>query len=379
MKRIYWRPKGVSNNALLVISAIALAALLVVELFPERSSELYLEQMLEAAQLSSEAMTAIRKERVRKKITIDPIADPSDSGLIGLAMSDVTSNSGNLLAKQTTVNPNWAAVIVRMLHEADVKEGDTVAVGVSGSFPALNVSLYAAMATLRLEPIIIASASASQWGANHPFLLWLDMEKILHDRKLFPFRSIAASFGGAEDRAAGVSELGLAQLGRAIKRSKLPLIDPENYAASVVERMALYREHAAGKPIRAYVNVGGGTSSVGTRRSKFAFQPGINRRTPPRAALIDSVMARFLDEEIPVLHFLQINRMAERYGLPVSPQEMPLVGAGQVFLLRNYNRNLAAAALAIVVGSVFLFLRSGRIQMILGGGYKSRDKVEASV
>jgi poly-gamma-glutamate system protein len=266
-----------------------------------------------------------------------------------------------------------------MLHEADVKEGDTVAVGVSGSFPALNVSLYAAMATLRLEPIIIASASASQWGANHPFLLWLDMEKILHDRKLFPFRSIAASFGGAEDRAAGVSELGLAQLGRAIKRSKLPLIDPENYAASVVERMALYREHAAGKPIRAYVNVGGGTSSVGTRRSKFAFQPGINRRTPPRAALIDSVMARFLDEEIPVLHFLQINRMAERYGLPVSPQEMPLVGAGQVFLLRNYNRNLAAAALAIVVGSVFLFLRSGRIQMILGGGYKSRDKVEASV
>ena len=83
--------------------------------------------------------------------------------------------------------------------------------------------------------------------------------------------------------------------------------------------MALYREHAGSRPIRAYVNVGGGTSSVGTRRAKFAFQPGINRRTPPRAALIDSVMARFLDEGVPVIHFLQVNRMAQRYGLPLSP------------------------------------------------------------
>ena len=379
MRRIYWRPRGISNNALLVIAAISLAALLVVERFPERSSELYLEQMLEAAQLANESIKAIREERVSKKITIDPIADPTDSGLIGLAMSDVTSNSGNLLAKQTTVNPNWAAVVVRLLHEAGVKEGDTVAVGVSGSFPALNVSVYSALATLRLEAIVIASASASQWGANHPFLLWLDMERVLFDRKLIPFRSVAASFGGAEDRAAGVSELGLAQLGRAIKRSKLPLIDPESYAESVVERMSLYREQAGSKPIRAYVNVGGGTSSVGTRRSKYAFQPGINTRTPPRAALIDSVMARFLDEGVPVIHFLQINRMAQRYGLPVSPQVMPPVGAGQVFLLQHYNRSLAAFALALVIGSVFLFLRSGRIQMILGGGYKTREKFEASV
>ena len=156
-------------------------------------------------------------------------------------------------------------------------------------------------------------------------------------------------------------------------------MNPESYAESVVERMSLYREQAGSKPIRAYVNVGGGTSSVGTRRSKYAFQPGINTRTPPRAALIDSVMARFLDEGVPVIHFLQINRMAQRYGLPVSPQVMPPVGAGQVFLLQHYNRSLAAFALAIVIGSVFLFLRSGRIQMILGGGYKAREKFEASV
>jgi poly-gamma-glutamate system protein len=250
-----------------------------------------------------------------------------------------------------------------------------VAVGFSGSFPALNVSLDAAMATLRLDPIVISSVSASQWGANHPKFLWVDMERVLHERKVIPFRSIAASFGGADDRAAGLSEGGLALLRRGVRRNKLPLIEPENYAESVVERMALYRDRAAGKPIRAYVNVGGGTSSVGTRRSKFAFQPGINRRTPPRAALIESVMARFLDEGVPVIHFLQLNRMAERFGLPVSPQVRPPVGTGQVFLQRRYNRWLTAIALAAVIASLFLFIRSGRGRMALQSVQRKQEQL----
>ena len=379
MKRIYWRPKSASSNALLVIAASAVAAVTVVELFPERTSELYLQQMLEASSLSSEAMKVIRSERERRRIPVDPIADPTGSGLIGVAMSDITSNTGNLLAKQTTVNPNWAAVVIQLLHEADVREGDTVAVGISGSFPALNVSLYAAMATMRLEPIVISSVSASQWGANHPKFLWLDMERALSQKKLVPFRSVAASLGGAEDRATGLSEDGLALLRRAIQRNKLPLIDPENYAESVAERMAIYRDHAGGKPIRAYLNVGGGTSSVGTRRSKFAFQPGINRRTPPRAALIDSVMARFLDEGIPVIHFLQVNRMAERFGLPVSPQVIPPVGTGQVFLQRRYNPWLAAGGLGVVLAALVLFVRSGRGRLALQSAPRGHERVEPTL
>jgi len=379
VKRIYWRPTGVSTNELLVIAAIAIVSLVLVEAFPEQTSEVYLKQMLEASQLSSVAMDVIRAERERRRIPIDPIADPSGSGLIGVAMSELTSNTGNLLAKQTTINPNWAAVAVQLLREADVREGDTVAVGLSGSFPALNLSLFAAMVALRLEPIVISSISSSQWGANHPKFLWLDMERVLYERKVFPLRSVAASLGGAEDRAAGVSEEGIKLLRRAIARSKLPLIDPENYAESVVERMAIYRDEAAEKPIRAYINIGGGTSSVGTRRSKFAFQPGINRLTPPPAALIDSVTARFLDEGIPVIHFLQINRMAQRYGLPLSPQVRPPVGSGQVFRQRRYNPWLAFGALSLVIGSLFLFIRSGRGRMALEPRQKSSHRLEPTL
>lgn len=379
MRRIYWRPTGVSTNALLVIAAIALAAIVIVEAFPERTSELYLKQMLEASQFASEAMDVLLAERTRRKIPIDPIADPAGSGLIGVAMSEVTSNTGNLLAKQTTINPNWAAVAVQLLREAGVQEGDAVAVGLSGSFPGMNISLYAAMMALHLDPIVISSVTSSQWGANHPKFLWLDMERTLNEKKVFPFRSVAASLGGAEDRAASLSEEGLESLRRAVARSKLPFIDPENYAESVVERMAIYRDRAGDKPIRAYINVGGGTSSVGTRRSKFAFQPGINRRTPPRAALIDSVMARFLDEGIPVIHFLQVNRLAHRYGLPVSPQVRPPVGTGQVFLQRRYNPWLVLGALSLVIGSLFLFIRSGRGRMALESRRMREKKFEPTL
>ncbi len=379
MKRIYWRPKGVSTNALLVITSIAMASLIIVEAFPERGSEAYLQQMLEASTLASEAMDTLRTERLRRGPSIDPIADPSGSGLIGVAISEVTSNSGNLLAKQTTINPNWAAVAIELLREAGVREGDTVAVGLSGSFPSMNIAVYAALTTLRIKPIPISSVTASQWGANRPRYLWLGMEQFLHKRKIFPFRSVATSLGGAEDRAAGVSDEGMRILRNAIKRSKLPFIDAENYAASVVERMAIYGEHAGGKEIAAYINIGGGTSSVGTKRSKFAFQPGINRRTPPKAALIDSVMARFLDQGKPVIHFLQINRMAQRYGLPLSPQTRPPVGTGQVFLLQRYDTSLTAVALFILIGSLFLFIRSGRGRMALQTAPKDTDNFEPTV
>ena len=60
-----------------------------------------------------------------------------------------------------------------------MKEGDPVAVSFSGSFPALNIAVYAAIRTLNLKPTIISSVSGSQWGANDPAFLWIDMEHFL--------------------------------------------------------------------------------------------------------------------------------------------------------------------------------------------------------
>ena len=150
MKRVYWRPPGVSRSALLLIAALALGALFIVESFPVQTRQRYYDEKIAAAHKAREAMGAIKSERQRRGAVIDPEIDPAGSGMIGSALTAVTSNTGYLDAKQTSANPNFAAVIVDLLKRAGVEKGDLVAIGLSGSFPALNIATFAAVHVLEL-------------------------------------------------------------------------------------------------------------------------------------------------------------------------------------------------------------------------------------
>src|SRR5690606_2937660 len=110
-----------------------------------------------AARLSAACMREIKEERIRRGATIDPEVDPLGTGMLGNLVTPITSNTGHLPAKQLTTNPNFAAAIVAMLKKAGVGQGSTVAVGLSGSFPALNTATYAALQTLQSRAIVIAS------------------------------------------------------------------------------------------------------------------------------------------------------------------------------------------------------------------------------
>ncbi len=375
MKKVYWRPKTVSRAALLLVAGMALAGLTAVEKFQIRTQQSYYQEKLAAAQLASEAMDFLKAQRLQNGPPIDPVSDPTESGLIGLAMTPVTSDPGVLSSKQTSVNPNFAAVIVEMLKQALVRKGDTVAVGSSGSFPALNVCVYSALQTLELKPVIISSAAASQWGANLPDFLWLDMERLLHESHKFEFRSVAASVGGVEDRALGMSEDGRQLLKAGIERNGLEMINPKTFAESITRRMAIYHQQAKASPIKAYINVGGGTISVGTRVGKRMFDPGLNLHAPPSAKMIESVMNSFANEGVPVIHLVQIEHLAAHYGLPVQPTTMPPVGEGKVFFRAEYNLWLAGGVLAAILLSLYGFIRSELGYFLLQGSQRAKDKV----
>jgi poly-gamma-glutamate system protein len=358
VKKIYWRPRAVSRTALVLIALISLSGLSVVEHFSVVQKQPYYEEKMAASDLAARAMDRIYEARGRLGPEIDLTTDPAQSGLIGLPMSPVTSISGDLTSKQTTVNPNFAAVIVAMLKRAGVKEGDPVAVGCSGSFPALNICVYAALETLKTKPIVISSAAASQWGANLPDLLWIDMERLLVEDGIFETRSIAASVGGYEDRGLGLTDEGQRLVQQAIKRNGLPLIEVADFTQSINQRMQLYQKYAGRAPISAYVNVGGGTVSVGRSVGKRLFRPGLNQRPPGRLQRVDGVMPRFISQGVPVIHLVQIPQLAERYGLPIAPTTIPEVGEASVFFGSDYNKWLAAGMLIMVLGSLYGFIRS---------------------
>jgi poly-gamma-glutamate system protein len=360
MKKVYWRPRTVSRTALVLIAGFSVVGLLVVEKKPVESDRPHHEEKRTASQLAENAMTQVYYARAQIEPEIDPYTDPTESGLIGLAMSPVTSISGDLTAKQTSANPNFAAVIVEMLKRANVGQGDVVAVACSGSFPALNICTYAALETIQAKPVVISSAAASQWGANVPELLWIDMEKILQEKGIFSTRSVATSIGGYEDRGLGLSDEGLKMVDDAIKRSGLNVINAETFEQNIEQRIQLYKDHASGKPIKLYINIGGGTVSVGRTLGKKLFHPGLNRRPPGRIQELDGVMPRLINEGIPIIHLVRIAELAERYGLPVAPtsQSEISVGSGGIFRGSDYSKLLATAVLVIVLLMLYGFIRS---------------------
>ncbi len=356
MKGIYWRPRHISRPALLLITIIAVLGFLSVEFFPSRERRRYYHEQIEATRLAIKAMETLKAERVKIQPGIDPAVDPAQTGLVGPMLTPVTSRTGSLELKQASLNPNFAAVIVHLLKEAGVRKGDSVAVSYTGSFPGLNICVLSALTVLKVTPVIVSSASSSEWGATDPKFLWLDMERILYQRGIFAFRSAAASIGGIDDRGGGISPEGRKMLEAAIRRNGVPMLESRDVKESITRRMRVYTLHTG--PLAAYINIGGSTASIGSRQDRKAFKTGLNRRIPLKKAVHDSVMSRFLSQDIPVIHLLNIKELGRRYGLSLRFTTLPAAGEGDVYSSQRYNPWLAGGVLAAIFACLYAFLRS---------------------
>ncbi len=356
MKGIYWRPRRISRLALLLITVIALGGFYCVERFPTRHRFSYYHDQMEAARLALKAMSLLKAERLKGNFWIDPAVDPAQTGLIGPMLTPVTSEKGDLEAKQAALNPNFAAAIVHLLKNAGVKKGDAVGVGCTGSFPGMNIAVFSALQVLNLKPIVISSTSTSEWGATDPNFLWIDMERVLFNARLISFRSAAASLGGYDDMGGGLPSRGRQLLKEGIQRNGLTLLESKNLRESIALHMRTYMSHAS--PIMAYINVGGGMTSVGGRKGRQMFKTGLNRHPPEKKERSDSVMLRFVSQNVPVIHLLDVHLLARQYGLDDQFTTVPPAGDGEVYFREWYNVWLAAAVLAVILITLYIFFRS---------------------
>ncbi|MFW5925377.1 MAG: poly-gamma-glutamate system protein [Myxococcota bacterium] len=356
MKALYWRNRTISSPQLVIIALLSLLGLLWLESRPiEEKSELH-GPKLEAAQLAAKGFQAVHLERVRLAVSLDPKTDPAGSGLIGTSHSPIVSNKGHLLAKQTSINPNFAAVIIEMLDEAGVERGDPVAANLTGSFPALNIAVYAALEVMEVEPLVVSSVAASEYGATHPDLTWLDMERVLFERKLVSFRSVAASMGGVLDVAENHSPEGREALLEAIRRNDRPPLQPSSFEDAVQARLDLYDELTGGEDIAAFINVGGGTASVGTAQDKADFRPGLNQKLPFGLENA-SVMRTFLERGVPVVHLSHVETLARRFDLPQTPGSLPTPGEGGVFRKTSIPAPAIAVLILLILGALLAAAR----------------------
>lgn len=355
---IYWRPGKVSKASLVFLAILAMACLFLVETRKEMRKQPYYDEKVAAVRLQASAMEAIKKEVLRHRRTLDPFTDPAGSGLIGRNLSPLTSVVGSLAAKQTSVNPNFAAVVIQLMKRLGLKEGDRVAVGATGSFPALNLAVLVGCKVLKLRCVMISSVAASMFGANHPRVTWLDMERIAYREGFMDTRSVAASIGGVDDNGAQLSETGVELILRAIERNQVRLIREGSLQANIEKRLQIYEEASGGEPYKAFINIGGGEANVGSHFTKVLFRPGINRSLPRKKIPDEGAMTLLMRKyEIPAIHLSGVSQLAERYGLPKAPRTMPPLAEGALFYDMVYSLPLVAALMGVLIAACFFVIR----------------------
>jgi poly-gamma-glutamate system protein len=342
------REDKISNIPLLIVTIITLVFITLELHSKARVQASYFDEKVHAAELTLRAYAVIKDAVNRLNIPIDQINDPNRTGLIGMQYSPITTERGDLNAKLTSTNPNFAALIVQLLKESGVEKNDTIAVSFTGSFPALNIAVLSALKTLKVQPMIITSVSASMWGANYPQLTYLDMERELRDTEIFDYQSIYASIGGEDDIGRGMSPEGREIIESAIKRNNVLMLEATNLTESIQKRWDIYT--ASGKP-RVFINVGGGSAAL----AGMDIVSGYIRPLEIKSG--QSLIAQFSKSNVPVINLADINHLAEEYRLPNTPIPLPEIGEGNLYYQMRYSVSQAIVYTIILAILLFIVLR----------------------
>lgn len=361
MRRLFSRaaPWTLRADALLVLLALlGLTFHFVAESTRRLAPQPYLADKMAATTRTVRCFETIRQHRMGNPEMMDRENDPEQSGLIGQEFTLTTTDRGILDSKLTSVNPNFAALFVDYFHELGLRPGDPVAIGMTGSFPALNIAAICAAEEMLLRPIPITSVGASMWGANDPEFTWLDMERLLREKGLIQTRSVAASYGGSNDRGRGMSPRGRELLREAIDRNGVPLIHEPTLDDAIARRIEIYDYEAKPRGVKAYVNIGGSSASIGSRLNGTLIRSGVNRTLPAVNWTIRGALHHYGRKRVPIVHILRIETLAARYGLPIAPEVIPAVGEGDIFHQEVYDLRIVVPAFLTFLLLCFGFLRA---------------------
>jgi poly-gamma-glutamate system protein len=335
---------------LAVTFAVAVAAWLAVQEYGQsRVPHNLQDKMLAAARLTEEAFAVV--DSVKRA---GGHAFPGDSqlpwrALLGEDYTAMTTTLGSRAAKEVSTNPAWASVMVRLLSSAGVVEGDTVAVLVSASFPALAVATLAAVHELGATPLVMSSLGASSYGANVRGGTWLDWESWIRSAGIMDVRSVLVTPGGEQDAACGLTEAGRVWLREAARRNGEDLMRYASLTGAIEARMELL----ASQRIHAIVNIGGGHASMGACPHAASLPVGLWKDAPRCSCPDRGVLTRSAQAGLQVIHLLQVRQLAAMYGLDFEPGSR-YTEAGNITMVSRVSPMWILAALSAIIVSMVL-------------------------
>jgi poly-gamma-glutamate system protein len=311
---------------LAVAAASSIALWLALEQALQRPIHPQFAEMLMAARSMQAASRVLWTEKDARGLTPSAQTDPNRTGMIGQEYTPITTTIGELPAKRTATNPDFAAALVRQIASLQLARGTGVVIVVSGSFVGGDVAAITASETLGLRPIVIASLSASMWGANEPEFNLIDMFATLREHNVIRTRAIAAVLGGGGAIGGSMDADGVAALRRSAMRDDVPIVQMRPVAA-LIDALLMRINAAAGdaRPA-AMINVGGALIGLGSCRESHEWPLGLTRKALPCSDGTPGLAMRLAADGLPVLHIINMRRLALEWGLPFDPAPLPIPG-----------------------------------------------------
>lgn len=320
-----------------------------------RKKHQYYQEMLTASTRMKTLMEEVKKEKRKRGFPIDKNIDIHETGMLGEEWSGITTTLGSLESKRTSTNPDFAALLLKILKEQGLKKGDIVAANLSSSFPALNIAFLSAVDVLGLEGILVNSVGSSTYGANLEEFTYLDMENYLYSQGRIKNRTRAYSLGGGEDIG---EEFDKRSRENIIKRNQsygLQFFYNPAVEANIEERYQYFHEEAKRRgrngKIMAFVNIGGNILSLGKSANTME---SANALLDKNLKVKDGLVGKFLEEGVPVYYFLDLKHMSNRYGIPFDPALPPRLGLSDIYF--QEVSNLWNYVIVILVGSYLLYI-----------------------
>ncbi len=269
-------------------------------------------------------------------------------GMIGSEWSEITTTLGSLEAKRTAADPAFAALLVRLLHDAGAGPSSTVGVVLSGSFPSLGLAALAAVQAVGARAVVISSLGSSSFGANQPEVTWLDMESTVAAHGGLRYRSAMVTMGAEGDTGGGLSDEGRRMLRSAALRNGVELHTPRSFHEAVSSRVDLLAK------TQLVINIGGSQASLGMCPHAPVLPHGIITRLPECSHPDRGLIERLVEREIPVIHLLNIEALAAEYHLPLGPATLAPGIREAVYATRAVNRGAVGVLLAALLAAIVL-------------------------
>ena len=337
------------NIKLLVTFALLLAGTIIAnDLFLDKDKLEQSEVMHSAVQLTKEWFSILGDYKSEHNIISDAGSTVQNKFMIGEEWTEITSTLGPLEVKETSTNPDFAALIVRWLNEAHIVKGQSVGLIASGSFPSLIVSTLAALQTLEIDVWLMSSLGASTYGANQPDFTLIDMERILAENGDLSYKSGLVSRGAGNDKGFGLSGEGLDIMKKAAQRNAVSLYIPGSLVESINYRVELLRE----KDISLLINIGGNEAAMGSCPHSYSIPNGLNSEMQRCKHDNRGVISRMNEMGIPFIHLLNIKEIALQYGIDIEPGEK-YAKSENLYTLTATNRPGIAIILIICLVPLF--------------------------